>query len=79
MDMTTSRSTYGPVLTGLDLANLAESLDIRFLVAGRLSPSTVQIRRDRVELAEVLGQAQPSPNLEELDGPERRALGTIDD
>jgi hypothetical protein len=39
-----------------DSVDLADSLDIRLLLAGRLSPSTVQVRHDRVELATVLEQ-----------------------
>jgi hypothetical protein len=36
-------------------AELSDSLDIRFLVAGRLTPNAMQVRHDRVELAGVLG------------------------
>lgn len=54
--------------------DLADSLDIRLIVAGRLSPTAVDIRRERAELAAVLGPARmtagdhaghrdPEPNL----------------
>jgi hypothetical protein len=74
--MTTPRSISVP--TGLDRAELAESLDIRFLVAGRLSPNTVQLRRDRVELAEVLDGAPRSPDSQTPTDVVRRAPGTTD-
>ena len=34
--------------------DLADSIDIRLLVAGRLTPTAIPIRRDRAELAAVL-------------------------
>jgi hypothetical protein len=54
--------------------DLADSLDIRLIVAGRLSPTAVDIRRERAELAAVLapapwtaagrsGDRDPEPNL----------------
>jgi hypothetical protein len=42
--------------------DLSDSVDIRLLVAGRLTPTAIPIRRDRAELAAVLGYgdgAQP--------------------
>ena len=36
-------------------AELSDSLDIRFLLSGRLTPAAMQVRHDRVELAGVLG------------------------
>jgi hypothetical protein len=36
-------------------SDLSESLDIRFLVAGRLTPTAIPLRRDRAELATVIG------------------------
>jgi hypothetical protein len=38
--------------------DLADSLDIRLIVAGRLSPTAVDIRRERAELAAVLAPAR---------------------
>jgi hypothetical protein len=40
--------------------DLADSLDIRLIVAGRLSPTAVAIRRERAELAAVLAPARTS-------------------
>jgi hypothetical protein len=37
--------------------DLADSIDLRLLVAGRLTPTAIPIRRDRAELAAVLGHA----------------------
>jgi hypothetical protein len=34
--------------------DLSDSIDIRLLVAGRLTPTAIPIRRDRAELAAVL-------------------------
>jgi hypothetical protein len=45
----TARSSARPV------ADLSESLDVRLAVAGRLSPTALEIHRDRAELAQVLG------------------------
>ena len=38
-------------------ADLSDSLDIRLIVAGRLSPTGVALRRDRAALAGVLGRS----------------------
>ena len=40
--------------------DLADSIDLRLLMAGRLTPTAIPIRRDRAELAVVLGHA-PQP------------------
>jgi len=37
--------------------DLSDSLDVRLIVAGRLSPTGVALRRDRVALAEIMGRA----------------------
>ena len=43
-------------------SDLSESLDVRLIVAGRLSRTAIPVRRDREELAAVLGDApQPGP------------------
>ncbi len=38
-------------------SDLSESLDVRLVVAGRLSRTAIPVRRDREELAAVLGNA----------------------
>ena len=38
--------------------DLDDSLDVRLMLAGRLSVATIQVRRDRAELAAVLQQTQ---------------------
>jgi hypothetical protein len=44
--------------------DLDDSLDVRLMLAGRLSVATIQVRRDRAELAAVLHQTQqPSAQL----------------
>jgi hypothetical protein len=37
--------------------DLAESVDVRLIAAGRLSQTAIDIRHDRAELARVLGPA----------------------
>ncbi len=46
----------GPVVQSPWL-DLADSLDVRLIAEGRLSPTAIDIRRDRAELARVLGPA----------------------
>ena len=41
-------------------SDLSESLDVRLVVAGRLSRTAIPVRHDREELAAVLGDA-PQP------------------
>jgi len=41
-------------------SDLSESLDVRLIVAGRLSRTAIPVRRDREELAAVLGEATQS-------------------
>jgi hypothetical protein len=41
-------------------SDLSESLDVRLIVAGRLSKTAIPVRRDREELAAVLGEATQS-------------------
>lgn len=36
--------------------DLSDSVDIRLIVAGRLSPTTVALRHDRAALAAILGR-----------------------
>jgi hypothetical protein len=43
--------------------DLADSIDLRLLVAGRLTPTAIPIRRNRAELAAVLGHA-PQPHAD---------------
>jgi hypothetical protein len=44
-------------------SDLSESLDVRLVVAGRLSRTAIPVRRDREELAAVVGGArQPRPD-----------------
>ncbi len=44
---------FGPV-TKPAPTDLSDSLDVRLVVAGRLSPTAIAIRHDRAELAAVL-------------------------
>jgi hypothetical protein len=54
--------------------DLSDSVDIRLLVAGRLTPTAIPIRRDRAELTAVLGYgdgAQPCADARAHADPER--------
>jgi hypothetical protein len=51
--MTTLSRSTSPAAPTMDLS---DSLDIRLIVAGRLSPTGVALRRDRAALAAVLGR-----------------------
>jgi hypothetical protein len=54
--------------------DLSDSLDNRFLVTGRLSPTAIPIRRVRAELAAVLDLArQPRPAAPSNDNSRRNA------
>jgi hypothetical protein len=56
-DLTVRPSTSGPT------TDLAESLDVRLMLAGRLSRVRIPLRHDRAELATVLGGVQePRPD-----------------
>jgi hypothetical protein len=44
-------------LTGPAPTDLSDSIDVRLLAAGRVTPTAIPIRRDRAELAAVLGHA----------------------
>ncbi len=57
--MISTRFPFGPV-TKPAPTDLSDSLDVRLVAAGRLSPTAVAIRRDRAELAAVLDGARPS-------------------
>ncbi len=48
--------------------DLSDSLDIRLIVAGRLSPTAVDIRRERAELAAVLAPPEPPPPTADRSG-----------
>ena len=66
LNQTASRSTPGPA------ADLADSLDVRLMLAGRLSMATIPLRHDRAELATVLGRAE-EPRTESQTDNERGA------
>jgi|NGEPerStandDraft_6_1074524.scaffolds.fasta_scaffold598094_2 hypothetical protein len=52
--------------------DLADSIDIRLLVAGRLTPTVIPIRRDRAEIAAVLAYgAAPRADAGPHTNPER--------
>ena len=54
--------------------DLADSINLRLLVAGRLTPTVIPIRRDRAELAAVLGHApQPYADARTTTNRERNA------
>ena len=55
--MTTAASFPIPTAPAMDLS---DSLDIRLIVAGRLSPTGVALRHDRAALAAVLGRRAPA-------------------
>ena len=42
-------------------SDLSDSLDVRLMLAGRLSLDAMQLRRDREELAAVLRRAEAQP------------------
>jgi hypothetical protein len=52
--MTSGFCTSDPV-TSVQM-DLSDSLDVRLMLSGRLSPATMQLRRDRAELSAVLGR-----------------------
>jgi hypothetical protein len=53
-----------------DRTDLEDSLDIRLIVAGLMSPTTIPIRRDRAELARVL--ARPPASASQSGEPSER-------
>jgi hypothetical protein len=53
--------------------DLSDSLDVRLIAAGRLSPTAVSVRHDRAELAAVLARWQEPPDITES-LPERSAI-----
>jgi hypothetical protein len=57
--MLSTHFPFGPV-TKPAPTDLSDSLDVRLVVAGRLSPTAVGIRRDRAEIAAVLERARQS-------------------
>lgn len=57
--MTSRLSSAGPLTSAQ--SDLADSLDVRLMLAGRLSLGAMQLRRDREELAAVLGRAEALP------------------
>jgi hypothetical protein len=52
--------------------DLSDSLDVRLMLSGRLSPATVQLRRDRAELSAVLGRPERSGVERPSDGHQKR-------
>ena len=44
-------------VTGPAPTDLSDSLDLRFLVAGKLTPTAIPVRRDRAALAAALNRA----------------------
>lgn len=49
-------------LTNPAPTDLSDSLDVRLLAAGKITPTAIPLRRDRAELATVLGRSlQPRP------------------
>ena len=50
----TSRLCTSDPMTSVH-TDLIDSLDVRLMLSGRLSPATTQLRRDRAELGAVLG------------------------
>jgi len=57
--MTGGRFTLGSLTS--KQSDLSDSLDVRLMLAGRLSLDAMQLRRDREELAAVLGRAEAQP------------------
>ena len=52
--------------------DLSDSIDIRLLVAGRLTPTVIPVRRDRAEIAAVLAYgAAPRADAGPHTNPER--------
>jgi hypothetical protein len=52
--MTTRNPGSRPSAQGM-VKDLSDSLDVRLAAAGQLSPTALEIHRDRAELAQVLG------------------------
>ena len=69
--MTTLDQTVSPPALG-PAADLAESLDVRLMLAGRLSMATIPLWHDRAELAIVLDRAR-EPRTESQSHNERGA------
>ena len=65
-------ATGGPPIRS-DRTDLDDSLDIRLIVAGLMSPTTIPVRRDRAELARVLARPSASEAGERDDSKPRRA------
>ena len=49
--------------------DLSDSIDIRLLAAGRITPTAIPLRRDRAELAAVLGRAMQPQSDRDGDSP----------
>ena len=60
----TSNSLTRPAPT-----DLSDSIDLRLLAAGRITPTAIPIRRDRAELAAVLGHAMQPQSDRDGDSP----------
>jgi hypothetical protein len=52
--------------------DLSDSIDLRLLAAGRITPTAIPLRRDRAELAAVLGRAMQPEADRHADGPIER-------
>jgi hypothetical protein len=50
-------------VTGPAPTDLSDSLDLRLLVAGKLTPTAIPVRRDRAALAAALNRARSSADV----------------
>jgi len=50
-------------VTGPAPTDLSDSVDLRFLVAGKLTPTAIPIRRDRAALAAALNRARSRADM----------------
>jgi hypothetical protein len=68
----TSNSLTRPAPT-----DLSDSIDLRLIAAGRITPTAIPIRRDRAELAAVLGRSLHLRSDQDGDGPPFPSLASV--
>jgi hypothetical protein len=57
-----NRFLHTDPVTGPAPTDLSDSIDLRLLVTGRLTPTAIPIRRDRADLAAALNRARSRAN-----------------
>jgi hypothetical protein len=68
----TSNSLTRPAPT-----DLSDSIDLRLIAAGRITPTAIPIRRDRAELAAVLGHSLHLRSDRDGDSPPVPSLASV--